>query len=146
MEQFANELRAFNGRRVVVKMMRRELNGLLAPTRTAVADRALATLPRSGGLNVWVAATRVSAVVRTSGRRAKMSVKGSRKSLENKSDMTGVDAGGVRAPSWGKRTRASWHSVVVAPGYFSEPVTDDARLRAGADRALDAALDTIRRG
>lgn len=145
-DEFARELRSFDDRRVVVNELRKGLRKLLPPTRKAVKARALATLPKSGGLNAWVAATRLTAIVRTTGRRAGITIKGSRKSTKNKSDMTAIDRGRVRAPAWGHRTAASWHTVLVRPGFFTEPATDDTRLREAAEAALDHALDQIRRG
>jgi hypothetical protein len=145
-EEFARELRSFDARKVVLRELRVELRKLLPPIRTEVKARALDTMPKRGGLNEWVAATRLTAIVRTTGRRAGITIKGSRKSTKNKSDMASIDRGRVRAPSWGRRGGSQWHNQTVSAGFFSEPAANDERLRAGADAALDHALDEIRRG
>lgn len=146
MREFARELRSFDARRVVMSELRTELRKLQEPIQTAVRAHALDTLPQSGGLNAWVAASRITVTVRTSGRRAGVIVKASRKSAKGKSDLAAIDRGRVRAPSWGRRSPAAWHTVLVTPGWFTVPVTDDKRLRDAADAALDRALDEIRRG
>jgi hypothetical protein len=145
-EEFARELRAFDDRRVVVREMGKEMRGLLPPLRTAIRAHALEILPKEGGLNEWVAAARITVSVKTSGRRVGVIVKGSRRSVKNKSDLDRIDRGRVRAPSWGRRWRGQWHTQAVPPGWFTEPVTDETRLHDAAERALDRAFDEIRRG
>jgi hypothetical protein len=145
-DEFARELRAFDGRRVVVREMRAQLETYLPPVRAAVQARALETLPTRGGLNEWVAETTLSAVIRAGARKAGIRIKGSRKSLRHKSDMTAIDAGSVRAPAWGRRGLGAWHTEAVTPGFFTVPAADDTRLRAAADVAVDRAFDEIRQG
>ncbi len=145
MAQFAAELRAFDARRTVVQKLRRQLSKPVPVVRSQIRTHALATLPGRGGLGAWAAASRVSATVRyTSGRSAGIRLKGSRKSLKGKSDLNRLDAGRLRAPSWGHRTRASWHSQSVAPGWFSDPVRNSPEWGRAVEQAVDDAFAEIR--
>jgi hypothetical protein len=142
----AAELRAFDGRREVVKAMRKGLREPLPAIRKTIRARALTTLPARGGLGRWVAAARVNASIKINSRRVSMLLRGGRNSAGGRSDMAAIDRGRVRAPSWGHRTRSSWHTVRVAPGYFREPAAAAADTVNGAiDRAVDGALDQLRR-
>jgi hypothetical protein len=145
-EEFARELRSFDDRRVVVREMGKELRALLPPLSTAIRAHALDILPHEGGLNVWVAAARITLSIKISGRSAGVLVKGSRKSAKNKSDLDRIDRGRVRAPSWGRRGPGQWHTQAVTPGWFTQPVTDETRLHDAAERAIDRAFDEIRGG
>lgn len=143
-DEFARELKAFDDRREVVKALRTSLRKPLPPVRKAIKGRALATLPRSGGLNAWVAATRVSAQLKTSGRAAGIRLRGSRKSGKGKADLARLDAGTTRHPSWGRRGPGQWHTQSVTPGFFTNPATEVEQWRTAALDALDTALRTIR--
>lgn len=147
MKQFVAELRAFDGRRDVVKAMRRRIRRPAPKVRQAIKRNALATLPGRGGLGVWAAASKTTVTIRyASARSAGVRMKGSRKSNRDKSDLAGLDAGVVRAPSWGRRGAGQWHSQKVAPGWFTDPVVESDEWRAEIERAVDEAFDTIRRG
>jgi hypothetical protein len=145
-QQLAAELRAFDGRRAVVQAARRGIMRAVPSVRDRIRSFAVANLPSSGGLGRWVAAARVSVQIRYAGRSAGVRLRGARKSARNKSDLTGIDAGRVRAPSWGHRTAASWHSQTVTPGWFTQPAGEDRGFRDHVDAEIDLALDTIRRG
>lgn len=145
-EQLARELRAFDGRRQVVKALRRALNRAAKPAIADVRAHALQILPSGGGLNRWVAAARISTAVSYASRSAGVRIRGSRKSLRDKSDLDRIDRGSVRAPAWGRRTPGNWHVQAVDPGWFTEPLASNDRFRAAADREVDAVLDQIRRG
>lgn len=145
-EQFIAELKAFDGRKEVVKQVRTDIRAMLPEIRKAVKANALATLPKRGGLNRWVAAIRITSSLSVSGRRVRLVVKGGRNSSGGRSDVDAIDRGRVRAPSWGRRGKGAWHNQTVEPGFFTKPVTDEGRLRAAADQAFDKALEQIRRG
>jgi hypothetical protein len=69
-EQLVRELRAFDDRRAVVQAMRR---GLRKPAREITAKiraHAIATLPKSGGLGAWTAASKITNLIRYAGRTA----------------------------------------------------------------------------
>jgi len=146
LDDLVRDLRKFDNRREVVKALRKRIREPLPAVRAAVKARALATLPKRGGLNQWVARTRVSAAVRVAGRSAGVKLKGSRKSAKGKSDLNRLDAGTVRHPSWGRRTPGSWHTQSVTPGYFTEPTTEVDQWRDACIRAVEDAVETIARG
>lgn len=144
---FVAELRAFEGRREVVKAMRRRITRPVPAVRARIQAYAVAILPSSGGLGPWVAASRISASVRyASARSAGVRLRGSRKSRAGKSDLTRIDAGQVRHPTWGRRSRNAWHTQSVAPGWFTTPATETPQWRDEIDSAVDEAFDKIRGG
>lgn len=146
LDELVRDIRRFDRRKEVVKALRAKIRQPVPGVRRAIKARALATLPRRGGLNVWVSRTRVSAVVRLAGRTAGVRLKGSRKSLNDKSDLRRLDLGTVRAPSWGRRTTGAWHTQRVTPGYFSKPSTETEAWRNACLEAVDEAVEVIRRG
>ncbi|SIQ07302.1 hypothetical protein [Micromonospora avicenniae] len=140
------DLRGFEGRKEVLKHLRKEIRQPLPSVRAAIKRRALDTLPRRGGLNVWVSRTKITVQTKLAGRAAGVRMKGSRKSAKDKSDLKRLDAGKVRAPSWGRRGAGAWHTQQVEPGYFTKPATEIDQWRAAANKAVDEALEVIRRG
>lgn len=145
-EQLAAELRAFDGRRALVQAARRGITRALPGVRKAVKAHALEILPSGGGLAGWVAAARIGVKISYASRSAGIRLRGSRKSIADRSDLAGIDAGKVRAPSWGHRTAAAWHTVAVTPGWWSTPVAADEGFRDHVDQVVDETLEAIRRG
>ncbi len=146
-ETFRRELRAFDGRREVLRALRADLRTPLPAARAVLRSWAVGNLPSSGGLGVWVGFnTKVTAVVSTGGRSALIRIKGSRKVGKDKADLVKLDAGAVRHPSWGRTGAGQWHTQAVAPGFFSDTVGDREQWRAVAESAADRAFDLIRRG
>lgn len=149
-EEFAAELRAFEGKKEIVNEIRRELRkpALLADLRKRVRWNAVGVLPTRGGLNAWVAKAPLSIQFRDSGRTAGLRVKMSRKKGKGKgkAELERLDdAGAVRHPLFGDRRH--WFAQQVASKFFSN-VWDqysDRWIKA-ADDAFDRALDKIRRG
>jgi hypothetical protein len=144
-DQFRSELRAFDGRRVVLKELRAELRKPLPKFRADVKRHAVAILPSSGGLGAWVAKATITLSARDRGRSAGIRLKGSRRSGKGKADLTRMDAGRTRHPSWGRKGAGQWHSQSVPPGFFTEPF-DRQEWSELADRAVDRAFEQIRRG
>lgn len=140
------DLKRFDGRKEVVKQLRAEIRKPVPVVRKAIRARALATLPKGGGLNKWVAATRISAQIKLSGRSAGVRLKGGRNSTGGRSDIRSIDRGRLRAPTYGHRGRKAWHTQKVTPGFFTKPTTETDEWRKAALAAVDKALDTIRRG
>lgn len=143
-EQLARELRAFDGRRGIVKALRRSLTRESKPAVAATRAHALAILPKSGGLGAWVAAARIGWKISYAGRTAGVRLKGGRRSLTDRSDLRAIDRGRVRRPSWGRRTRGNWHNQTVSPGWWTDPLSADTRWSGEAERQVDAVLDEIR--
>lgn len=145
-DAFIRDIRKFDGRKEVMRNLRRELRKPLPGVRVAIRARALATMPHRGGLAAWVARERVTAVIRLAGRRAGVKVKGSRKTPKGKADLRRLDDGRVRHPSWGRRSPGDWHTQAVPPHYFTDPALEFDQWRDAAERAFDDALEVIRRG
>lgn len=145
-QEFARELRSFDDRRVVLNQLRKDIRKPLPTVRKAIRARAMATLPESGGLNVWVSKTRITVQVRATGRRAGITLKGSRKSAKDKSDLKRLDQGRVRHPSWGRRGKGQWHVQSVTPGFFTDPATEVDQWIRMVEAAVDRATAQIRGG
>lgn len=146
-QQLAAELRAFNGRRKLVQAMRRGIVRGVKPAVASVRGYAAEILPRRGGLGAWVAKARIAPRVGYSPSSAGVRLVGTRKSVKNKSDLRGIDAGRVRHPTWGRRAGNAWHSQPVAPGWWSDGLRQSEELWVGpVDAEVDRALDEIRRG
>lgn len=144
--QLAAELRAFDGRRALVQAMRRGLTRAVPAVKAKVKAHAIDILPSAGGLGRWAAAARVNVKISYASRSAGVRLQGSRKSIGDKSDLRAADSGRIRAPSWGQRTAASWHTQAVAPGWWSTPLDESQDFRDLAEQEIDRALEVIRRG
>ena len=143
-DAFVRELKAFNGRKEILKQLRTEMRKPLPEVRRKIKARALTTLPRSGGLNRWAASTRITAKIAVTGRAVKVTVKGGRNSSGGASDIKALDRGRVRHPSWGRRGRGQWHIQRVSEGFFTVPVVESPEWRQACLAAVDRALETIR--
>jgi hypothetical protein len=145
MEEFAAELRAFDGRREVVNSIRRELREPLPELRKDFRANAKAILPGSGGLGAWVASARITVRFRDAGRSAGVSIKVSRKAGDgDKADLKALDdSGAIRHPLYGNR--GHWYGQSVPAGVFTS-VWDGTRWLERVDAAFDRALDEIRGG
>lgn len=145
-DELVRELRGFRLRKEITNACARGIRAATKPARQAIKKAAKDNLPKRGGLNVWVSRISVLAQVRLSGNRAGVKLKGGRNSLGARSDIRAIDRGRVRAPSWGHRTKASWHTVTVTPGFFTQTAADLPDWRGGVDQEVDQALEKIRRG
>ncbi len=146
LDQLILDLRKFEARKEVVKELRKEIRKPVPKVRKAIKARALDTLPAGGGLNVWVSKTRITAQIKLSGSAAGVRLRGARKSAKGKSDVSAIDRGRVRHPSWGRRGRGQWHTQLVQPKFFSGPSTETDEWRKACVRALNNATEVIRRG
>lgn len=141
-DEFAALLRGFDGRREIVKAMRRALTrAAKATVIPKIRANALAQLPSAGGLNEWTAAARITPTIRYGSRMAGINLRGSRRSLHKKSQLESMDYSGLlRAPSWGRRGRGDWHFQVVKPEWFTRPAAADG----GFPRAVEAEVDRVK--
>lgn len=144
-EQLARDLRAFDGRKEVVKQLKGEIRKPLPEVRKAIRRRALDTLPKRGGLNRWVARTRVLGQVRVTGRGVEIKLVGRRKSQAGTSDLKRLDRGRIRHPTFGQRGKGMWHTQAVRPGYFTDPAAEIDQWREAVERACAEAVKTIGR-
>lgn len=144
--ELARDLRKFEGKKELTKQLRAEFRKPVPEVRKSIKARALSTLPKRGGLNVWVSKVRVTAQIKMSGRSAGVRLKGGRNSSGGRTDVRAIDRGRVRAPSWGRRGRGAWHTQQVKPGFFTEPAAEAKPWRDACLKAIDNALEVIRRG
>lgn len=147
LDDLIRDLRKFEGRKEVVQQLRKEIREPIPGVRKAIKRRALDILPKRGGLNVWVSKTKVTAKLKLVGRGAGVTLKGSRKSAKDKSDLRRLDKDGrIRAPSWGRRGADDWHTQQVPAEFFSGPAAEIDQWRGACLKALENAANTIRRG
>lgn len=145
-DELVRELRSFDARREIVKAIGKGVRAGVPPVRKAIRSRALDTLPRAHGLGAWVSKISITAQVKLQARSGTIKLKGGRNSLGQRSDIKRIDAGRVRAPSWGHRTAASWHNQAVKPGFFTETAAAAKDWHDDVDQAVDEALNQIRGG
>lgn len=137
-------VRRLGSDRRIVNNMAREIRAAGPPIRAEIRRSALATLPKRGGLNRWVAASRVTVRVRRGASSAGVTVVGGRNSSRGRSDLKRIDAGRVRAPLWGDRRY--WHLQSVRPGFFRVSDEGVTAFRDAVVRAVDQAAAEVLRG
>ena len=108
--------------------------------------RARVALLARGGLNAWVSKIRINTQIKTSGRRAGIKLVGGRNSEGGRSDVSAIDRGRVRAPTFGHRSKNAWHTVTVEPGFFTKTAAEATEWRSQVDAEVDKALEELRRG
>ncbi len=145
-DELVRELRTFRDRKEVLAAMRKGIRAGVPAVRQKIRQVAVATLPESGGLGAWVAAIRINVKIKASSRSASVTLTGGRNAQGGRSDIHRIDAGRVRAPSWGHKTKAAWHTQSVTPGFFTRTAAEATEWHDEVDTAVDTALDTIRRG
>lgn len=145
-EQLMAELRGFKDRKVVLKELRAGIRNPFPEVRKRIKKNALATLPKSGGLNKWVAKSRITLRVKFSGSSVGVTVVGGRNSQGGETDLKRLDRGTTRHPSWGRRGSGQWHTQKVTAGFFTKPVEEAQEWFDAIDAATDKAFDQIRRG
>ena len=145
LQRLARDLKGFDDRREILKAFRKTLREPLPELRIAIRASAVANLPSGHGLGEWVAKASITSSARvTTGRSAGISIKGGRNSSRHRSDLRRIDAGRVRAPSWGRRGKDDWHTQTVTVGFFSKPVKEySERFGRAADAAIAQALGVL---
>lgn len=143
-DQLVRELRGFDGRREIVKAIGRGVRAGLPPVRRAIRARALSSLPSRNGLAAWVAKSSITARIKLGSRSGTIKLVGGRNSAGGRSDIKAIDAGRVRAPSWGRRGVGSWHSQTVRPGFFTETAASAKDWHDDVERAVDDATRSLR--
>jgi hypothetical protein len=146
LDSLIRDLRTFTDSKAVVRELRTEIRKPVPEIRKLIKARALATLPKGGGLNVWVSKVRITVQIQLKGRAAGVRLKGGRNSSGGRSDTKAIDSGKVRAPSWGHRGKGAWHNQSVDAGFFTKPTVATGPWRDSCIRAADKALNVIRRG
>lgn len=143
-EHYARTVEQILTEQRVLKQLRKDLRKVGPVVRRKVRKNALATLPKRGGLNRWVAAAPVKVTFSGAGTVIIVRLLAGRSSLHGRSDLKRIDAGRVRHPAWGRRGRGDWSVTSVKPGFFTNVATDPQPWLEAADLALDDALEAIR--
>lgn len=147
LDRLIADLKTAENQRLLLKELRKEIRKPVPVVRKMIRARAIATLPRSGGLGVWVASSRISATFKASGRTAGVQLKGGRNSAGGRSDIRSIDRRGrLRHPSWGRRGRGQWHTQFVTAGFFSDPAAETTEWRRAAEVAIANTVIAIARG
>lgn len=136
-------LRNFERGDVLIKAVRVELRKPVPIVRKRIKATAIATLPASGGLGAWVAQTKITASVTLQAKAVTIRLRGGRRSKGSQSDIRAIDRGRVRAPSWGRRSRGSWHTQMVEPGFFTKTANDAPEWGVAIDRGIEVALGEL---
>lgn len=140
------QLAAFEDKREVLKAMRRAIREPVPRIRDAIKAKAIAILPRAGGLGAWVAELKVSSQISVTARRVRLRLRGSRNSLREQSDLDAIDRGRVKAPAWGHRRPTAWHVQMVPSGFFTDTGAEQADdVEQAISGAVDSAFDQLRR-
>lgn len=145
-ERLIRELHKFRDGKEIVKALGKGLRAGVPPVRKEIRAVAIEQLPHEGGLNRWVARIRINFKFKGGSRSATAKLVGGRNSEGGRSDVAAIDRGRVRAPSWGHRTKGSWHTVAVTPGFFTKTAAESAQWSAHVDAEVDKALEQLRRG
>ena len=109
------------------------------PAVEATRQAARSSLPKRGGLNVYVADEQIKTAVRLTGPRVGVRIAAQSRSWNE-------DQSAVRHPVFGHRDR-KWATTKVTPGWFTETLTREAPMIIGAVlAAMEAvAVETTRR-
>lgn len=123
------------------KDLRKELfrgfNRATKPLKIAVRTSAELRLPKRGGLNRFVAASRLSTRTRVSGKNVGVRIVAAKRG----SDVEAIDRGRLRHPVFGNRR--VWVTQQITPGWFTVPLVAGERT---VQRELLQVIDDIERG
>lgn len=147
----ARQLRQFDADGTITKKLRTELRGPVPAVRARIKAAAIGTLPAGGGLNIWVAQTKITASVVMRGRSAGVLMRGGRRSVANlrgttaggQTDVRAIDRGRLRHPRWGHRRRGDWFTQAVTPGFFTKTAAEAPEWEGAVDRAVASALEDL---
>lgn len=136
-------VRRLGSDRTIVNEMTKEIRKAGPILRAVIKKNAISFLPKRGGLNEWVASSKVRIAVRRGARSAGVNAVVGRNSAKRRTDSKAIDRGRVRAPAWGRRT--SWHTQVVTPGFASKAVEDEGatEFRRLVVEAVDRAVEKV---
>lgn len=146
LERLVRDLRRFDADKVITTKVREKIRKPVPAVRKAIKKRAVEILPKAGGLGAWVAGSRITARVTLRGRAAGVYLVIGRNSAGGRSDISAIDRGRVRHPSWGRRYRGQWFNQLVEPKFASGPATEIDQWRDAVLEAVDEALGVLRRG
>lgn len=114
------------------KELNRALQRASGPLKKSARQGAQQILPYRGGLADRVAGSRFTARVTKRGKGAGLQIVAT-----GRDDIAGMDAGKVRHPVFGNRSK--WVTEKITPGWFTKPLTLDApKSRGELVKAIDA--------
>ena len=107
------------------KVFRRNLlagiRAAAAPAPQAVKDSARRTLPHGGGLNEYVATSKIGVRTRLTGKAVGVRVVGTKPGGSKGHDLEAIDAGSVRHKVFGRWVKGV-PTQAVTPGFFTKPL------------------------
>lgn len=144
-------LRGFSRNDEVIKAVRAELRKPVDPVRKKIKMTALTTLPHTGGLNAWVAGTKITASVEFKSKVVTIRLRGGRNSVADlrggktgtKSDIRSIDRGRTRHPTFGHRWRGMWFVTTVTPGFFTKTAEEAPEWSDAIERGIAVATGKI---
>lgn len=142
--EMAAALRKFADEGRISKELRKTLREPLPEVRKAIKENAVEILPSSGGLGQWVAASKVTAAIRSEGLTVVVRLRGGRSSVTGKkSDMRRMDEGRLRHPRWGHRKKGDWFTQTVTPKWFTGPAAETSAWRPAIEEGVTNATRSI---
>lgn len=99
------------------KGLLREIRGATTPLRAAIKASAMDKLPKHGGVNAFVASSRITSRTRLTGKSVGVTIVGTKAGH----DLGKIDEGLLRHPVFGRR-KGKWVDQSVTPGFFTEPI------------------------
>lgn len=136
LERVARELKDL-GDKDLRKELFRGFNRATKPLKAAVRASAEVRLPKRGGLNRFVASSRLSTRTRATGKNVGVRIV----AAKGDSDVEAIDRGRLRHPVFGNRK--VWVTQQVTPGWFTAPLVAGERI---VQYELLKVLDDVERG
>lgn len=134
-------VRKLGSDRTIVNNLSKRVRRLVGPVKRELKASAMATLPRHGGLNLWVAKAAVRVAVRRGEDTAGVDITAGRNSRTGRrSDLRRIDQGRLRHQTYGHRP---WSTQSVQPGYFSTPLVDGPIVEEFQSEVIAAIDDAI---
>ena len=140
LERIAAEIKE-TGDRGLRKDLLRGINRALKPAKAAVKEAARRELPHHGGLDEFVASSRIGSSTRSSGRNPGVRLTGKKSGH----DLRAIDRGRLRHPVFGNRN--AWVTQEVKPGWWSQTLQEQApEVRHEVVSALDEVARRLANG
>jgi hypothetical protein len=140
-------VRLMGSDRTVIKNLTKRIKSLGTPVKAELKASALASLPHRGGLNLWVASSRVVVSVRRGASTAGVDISEGRNSKTGKrSDLRALNKGKLRHPVHGNRRK--WTLQSIEPGFFDDVIDGPVgeQFQAEVIGAIDDTIAEVLRG
>lgn len=136
LDRLSRELRAV-GNKDLRRDLYRGIQRATKPLKERAKDAARSKLPKRGGLNEFVAASKFATKTRGSGANVGVRITAAKAGH----DVRSIDRGRLRHPVFGNRS--VWVNQSVEPGWFSETIDDGAPVVRG--ELIEVIRDVARR-